>query len=252
MRSAAIGLAGSVILAGGCATGGPIGSPSATETGVLPSLQAPDPSTVGLTCGDEIVFHPALIAGSGSAERDSDPAAEALRQELRTSPPEAGLPASGWFRVAQLSTRVRFVARGGSETGWVQYGTVFRDGSWQLDLVGQCRLQPFVPADVTVAVWWLDPAAPPPDASTTQFPILLQEVACSSGQSPEGRVLPPAVVATPESVTATFLVRRRPGGNDCQGTRPLAMVFEMPEPLGSRRLLDGGSFPPRDASVPAP
>jgi hypothetical protein len=225
--------------------------PSATAT-ALETLPPLDPAVVGLTCGDDILFHPALLSERGQAERDLDPAAAALRRELAGSPPEADLPATGWIRVAQLPTRVRFVAPGRSETGWVQFGTVMRDGVWQLELVGQCRLQPFVPPDVTVGVWWLDPQAKPPARDAMSVSILLNELACSSGRSPEGRVLPPAIVATPETMTVTILVRRRPGGNDCQGTAPFPMVLQLPEALGLRRLLDGGSFPPRDASVPMP
>jgi hypothetical protein len=211
-----------------------------------------DPDTVGLTCGDDVVFHPALLTAGGGAELDPDPAAEALRQEIAASPPEAGLPVNGWIRVAQLATRARFVARGPSDTGWVQYGAALRDGQWQLELVGQCRLQPFAPEGVTVGVWWLDPAAPPPGPEAARVSILLNELACSSGASPEGRVLPPAIVEAETTLTVTILIRRRPGGNDCQGTSPFAMTIDLPEPIGGRRLLDGGVYPPRDATITAP
>jgi hypothetical protein len=114
----------------------PSAQPSSSTTGeVLPSTPPLDPDVVGLTCGDDIVFHPALLAVPGHAELDPDLAAEALRREIAGSPPEAGLPRSGWVRVAQLPTRVRFVAPGPSETGWVQYGATLRNGASEHALV---------------------------------------------------------------------------------------------------------------------
>jgi hypothetical protein len=45
-------------------------------------------------------------------------------------------------------------------------------------------------------------------------------------------------------------VTERPGGQDCPGNPDFAMVVDLPEPLGGRPLLDGGTFPPSDVTKP--
>ena len=213
-----------------------------------PSVAPPDGATVALTCGDEIAFHPALLAQRGSAEGDLDPAAAAPRAELASAPPELGLPATGWVRVAQLADLARFVAPNGD--GWAQVGVALRDGRWLLDLAGGCRLQPVVPSDRSVAEWWLDPDGPRPAPGDATIQVVLRERACAGGASPEGRLLPPAVGVTETAVVVALLVRRRPGPNDCTGNPEFATAIKLPQPLGARALFDGGVFPPRDAARP--
>src|SRR5262245_37401926 len=102
----------------------------------------------------------------------------------------------------------------------------------------------------SAATWWVDPAAPPltPDATTIQ--ALIQEAECASGQSPEGRVLEPTVLPTDNAFLVSVLVRRQPGGQDCQGNPAFPIQITLPEPLGDRRLLDASTTPPRDATKP--
>ncbi len=103
-------------------------------------------------------------------------------------------------------------------------------------------------ARVGPAAWWLDPAAAPPTAKSTTIRALVLEQACVGGKSPEGRVEPPTIEPSDTSVTVTYEIRRLPGAGDCIGNTPFAVELKLPEPLGSRTLLDGGSTPPRDAS----
>jgi hypothetical protein len=102
----------------------------------------------------------------------------------------------------------------------------------------------------TLAKWWVDPGAPAPGPDSTTIHALVQEQVCASGRPPDGRVLEPGVFYGPNGVLVTFLVRRQPGGQDCQGTGPAAFDFTLSQPLGDRKLLDGGEIPPRDASAP--
>ena len=86
-------------------------------------------------------------------------------------------------------------------------------------------------------------AAPTPRPRATSIRALVQERSCASGKSPEGRVEPPQIEVTDAAITITFEIRRQPGGQDCQGNPPFPVTIELPEPLGDRALLDGGSRP---------
>jgi hypothetical protein len=225
----------------------PSASPSPEPTGELPL----DPGVLGLTCGDGLVFHPALLSVPGRAETDPDAAAEALRAEIAGSPPELGLPRSGWVRVGQLADKVQFVAPNIARDGWVVVGVALRNGRWELDMKGDCQPEVVLPAGVSRAEWRLDPAFPRPAAGDRQIHVLINEQACASGQSPEGRVLPPIVAPSQTAMTIVILVTQRPGGQDCPGNPDFAMTVDLPEPLGGRPLLDGAVFPPRDVTKPA-
>jgi hypothetical protein len=107
-----------------------------------------------------------------------------------------------------------------------------------------------VEARVGPAAWWLDPTAETPTATSTTIAAVVIEEACASGNSPEGRVELPRMELTATEVIVTFSIRRRPGGQDCQGNAPFKVQFELPEPLGNRTLYDGGEDPPRKAGEP--
>jgi hypothetical protein len=109
-----------------------------------------------------------------------------------------------------------------------------------------------VDTGVSVAHWWLDPAKPAPTAKSTTIHALVMEQACASGNSAEGRVEEPIIQIDATSITVTYRVRGRQGTEqDCQGNPETPVELTLPEPLGNRQLLDGGSDPPRDASKPA-
>jgi hypothetical protein len=103
---------------------------------------------------------------------------------------------------------------------------------------------------IGAARWWLDPAKPAPGPEATTIPALIQEVACASGQSPEGRVLEPAVFPSEAAVLVQVWVRKAPGPQDCQGNPEFVLEITLPQPVGDRQLLDGSEVPPRDATGP--
>lgn len=102
---------------------------------------------------------------------------------------------------------------------------------------------------VAPAAWWVDPKANGVAASSSRVNALVHELSCASGTSPKGRVLEPAIFSSTDAVLVTFFVRRLAGAQDCVGNDPFPVEFSLPEPLGDRKLLDGGESPPRDASV---
>lgn len=240
MKRLSVVFAVALVLAG-CG-GKNVPSPSGPAS-VDPSVELPlDPDVLGLTCGEEPAFHPALLEVAGRAEADGDAAAAELRAYVASSR-DPNLPSTGWTRVAQLADYVQFVAPGRFESGWAVLAFALRDGRWDMAVAGQCRLGPAVPDGVSIAKWRLDPAFPAPAPADRTAHVLLTEQACASAQSPEGRVLPPLVVAGPNGVTITILVRNTPGGADCPGNPEFAMAVDLPEPLGGQSLFDGGTFP---------
>jgi hypothetical protein len=105
-----------------------------------------------------------------------------------------------------------------------------------------------VEARVGPAAWWIDPKEPAPTATSTTIHAFVLEQSCASGESPEGRVEPPAIDLTDTTVTVTYAIRHKVGGQDCQANAPFALTVKLPEPLGKRTLLDGNEMPPRDAT----
>lgn len=110
------------------------------------------------------------------------------------------------------------------------------------------------PKDVVgQAVWWPAKAVGP---NTQEFDVMVLELECASGNTAWGRIKPPTIESNNDSVTVTFKVRpitvAEGEGVDCQGHPPTAHRLDLGEPLGGRRLLDGGTQPPRLPSPRAP
>jgi hypothetical protein len=102
--------------------------------------------------------------------------------------------------------------------------------------------------DAEVAPW-----EPAPDAdltpAATSIEVLVNERACASGTSAEGRIAPPTVEYGPDTVTITLAVIPVTGGADCPGNPDTPFTVELDEPLGDRTLLDGGTSPPSSPSL---
>ena len=107
---------------------------------------------------------------------------------------------------------------------------------------------PSVEGQAEPATWWVAPGETL-GATTTVVKAILNERACASGQSPDGRVQEPVIEYTAESVTVTISVVRRSGFEDCPSNPDFPMEITLTEPLGERVLLDGGSLPPSDATT---
>lgn len=101
------------------------------------------------------------------------------------------------------------------------------------------------------ATWALDPAFPSPDLTARELHVLVWERACSSGKSTTGRMSEPLIVVGPGHMTITIGVRPLAGDQECPGAPGTPLVVLLPEPLGSRILLDGGYVPPAPPRAPA-
>lgn len=226
---------------------------------LTPNLSHPAPLDVtwfaarAISCGDDFFFAPAVLGQPASDEMATDPAAAALREYLVASSgleETATRPATGWHRIVLTAVQVQFVAVGTDRKGLWVIGLEARDGAWETILDGACHGQVKRPAGFGPAGWWLDPAFPPPGKQDLVLHVLINEESCASGKSPEGRVGPPEIAYFQQAIVVTLSVRPRSGGQDCPSNPDFAMKIRLNEPVGDRRILDGGLFPPRDAQLP--
>lgn len=101
--------------------------------------------------------------------------------------------------------------------------------------------------DVGRADWWVAREDLPLAPGTRVIHGVLQERACASGSSPEGRILGPAIEYRADAVVVTFKVREI--GGRCPSNPQFPITIELGEPLGTRGLFDGGVTPRRDATI---
>lgn len=124
---------------------------------------------------------------------------------------------------------------------------------WALEESGECRPQAEF-ASLNGATWTLAPDVPFPTRRSTTFTALVRETECTGGLTADGRVLPPAILYGSGEVLAIFAVRSPPppagGAVGCPAPMPTRVEVALSEPLGDRRLLDGGVSPPVDPHPP--
>lgn len=218
-----------------------------TSTPSLTPQPTIDPAWVtraALWCGEGPTFPPEALLYLG-AEFGIDGAADALRDTiLHSSSPEAPLPANGWRRVWDAADQVLFIAPG-AKLPWAQLLVVRSTSGWTARTFGECRMQVAFPTGLARAEWSLDPAFPPPDATTRDLHLLAVETACASGRSPQGRIASPLVLDGLQAITVVLAVQSLPAPQDCVGNPPVSVLVQLPSVLGARSLLDGGLFPAR-------
>jgi hypothetical protein len=109
-------------------------------------------------------------------------------------------------------------------------------------------LQPMAPGGPATWTFAPEQAIGP---QTTEFVAMVTERACASGQSSEGRIIGPQIehFVDEKTLTITFQVRSLDGAQECPGNPPTPVRVVLGEPLGNRRLLDGGREPPSEPPV---
>ena len=239
-----------VALVGGCdIAGAPTLRPIPTWPvvgEVLPDATSGSESAT-VTCGGKSFPASGLEAPTG-AETATGPEYDALRAAFQTFG-DAVPGAAGWsWRLAgRDDSRAIFLARTDDlgPPGWVDAHVSLDNGEWHADGMGQCDPRVVLSADFGPATWALDPAYPAPGAETVELHVLVWEQACSSGSPATGRISAPVIVLGGTTVTITLGVRPLGGGQTCPGPPGTPATLRLPEQLGSRTLLDGGTIPPR-------
>jgi hypothetical protein len=204
----------------------------------------------GMTCGGGPAFSAEVLADPGGAENGADPAAVALRTHLETDHMEIDwLPDAGWIEITRTGAEVLYLAPNPeADSSWF-FASVGRDGdTWEVDGWGGCDLQPDVGPGRGIASFRVAPDAEL-DPAGREIPVLVTERACNSGEDARGRIVVASIDEGDESVTVTFAVRPRGGGQECPSNPETPFVLRLPAPLGDRVLLDGSSVPPRDATA---
>ena len=146
--------------------------------------------------------------------------------------------------MGQDATEAEYLASG--DTGLATVIVALEGGEWRVVGWGQCHPSRVLPEGLNEAEWVLaDPDAI--DPATTTFEALVTERECASGESSEGRIVGPDILAAGEDLLVTFAVRPLEGDAfTCQSNPPTRVTVTLPEPLGDRRLLDGSTLPPRE------
>ena len=250
-RQGLVAIAGLTLLTVGCGSEPADPTPVTSETpssvaaaeSAGPALAPPlvlEPEDVRLSCGSPLPFGAQALRGPGGAEQADHPAADALRDLLE----ESSLPARGGWQVVVLTdTSALFLLPEPGDSEFQFWSAEFesREGTWTYVRSGQCQLRPTLEG-IEAASWVLAPGQQITRDSKI-FDVLVTEASCSSGQSPEGRIVPAAAIYQETSITVIFGVRPLPGAQTCQGAPPATATLELEEPLGDRRLLDGSVFP---------
>lgn len=86
------------------------------------------------------------------------------------------------------------------------------------------------------AVWEIAPGQTV-DAHTRALMVIVSRTGCSGGE--QGRPVTPHVALGDEAVVVTFRIEPHISGGTCQGTAGVPYRLTLPEPLGTRDLVDG-------------
>jgi len=121
---------------------------------------------------------------------------------------------------------------------------------WKVTGWGECQPRVVLPNGLGPAEWAFDPEQPKPGPATQVFDVLVTELSCNSGQPADGRIVGPQIVKSADTVLLIFAVRPRPGGHTCPSNPSTSVKVDLGEPLGDRKLLDGGRLPPGDPTAP--
>jgi hypothetical protein len=183
-----------------------------------------------------------VFAEPATAERGDDGPAAALRRVLAGGTGLPNVPEGGWRRLSVTAASVEF---GHGDPPLLDGYVVLQstDGEWKYEQSGaSCIVRPFV-ADRLAAPWQLDPSEAAPGASSTSFQVRVNDTQCASGRSPEGRLREPQVRILPQAIVVTFTAERLDGFQTCPSHPSVTRTIRLPEPLGTRQLLDGATVP---------
>jgi len=252
-RARTLALATILLLLAAC---GGDGTPSGS---VPPGGSAPpqgggaiNPVDLHYSCG-AFPFRPDLLtAGPGNDERANNPAAAALRAHLAGAGPDIDfLPDTGWHMTGMDGRVAEFVTVGG-DLGMKSVSLENGPNGWKVSGWGDCQPRLQLPGGLGSAEWAFDPAKSKPGPATQIFDALVTELSCNSGKPADGRFVGPQLVKTETTVLVIFAVRPNPqgGAQTCPSNPSTRIPVDLGEPLGPRKLLDGGRLPPGDPANP--
>ncbi len=197
-----------------------------------------------VSCGD-LAFDPvASFSSPTGVERERTPQARALRRFIALFPDEF-IRQHDWRLLAEEDGDAVFgagrlpdgVKRSRSSGGKVR-GKGGRYSS---------RCEPASMRREREAITWdLAPDQPQPSAKTRSILVQLGPGECNGGKPQAKRLQKPEFREQNGALLMSLWLRPLPpGGYTCQGLIEPPVRIRLPEPLGSRPLMDGGTYPPR-------
>jgi hypothetical protein len=202
--------------------------------------------------GGDVPF-PATVLNSAPLQDGDHPALEAVRRELG--------PRGHLRLAAELApfTEIRLLSErdgqatfafGATTAGDFPYANFRREGgAWKLRNSGSnCRPTGWGRGRPGSS-WEPIGAVGPGDRHVA---VLVHEFGCASGRSAAGRVEEPTIVSKDDAVVVTITIRPPRGNQTCPGNPPTPFEFDLPAPLGDRRLLDGSFVPPQPPGTERP
>lgn len=118
-----------------------------------------------------------------------------------------------------------------------------REGSaWGAKGWADCQLSPVLKDGKS----WVEVTGYSGDGASARITAQVNERECASGRDPERFLHEPFVVETDETVTIYWTSETPKGGQTCQGNPSVDRVLELEQPLGTRVVFDGFSYPPRE------
>ncbi|MFD2028589.1 hypothetical protein [Promicromonospora aerolata] len=235
-------------LVGGCAQPGTAGGAAGVGTSGEPR---------GYLCHGTPV--PAAVLTDGAT-------ADELGDEAAAALDGASVPAiepEQWRVLTETSTRVYLIRElpeprdsDGEQRTHELLGIEWTDQTeeggegWQLWQHGDCALR-YDLGELGDAIVGLDPDNPP-DAASSEVPVLVTEIDCASGKPADGRVRVEHLVELEDRVELVIGVEAPPGdGQNCPSNPPTPFTIELDEPLGNRTLVDVAVYPERELAVVA-
>lgn len=196
-----------------------------------------------VSCG-ELRFDPIVAFNSPTGlEETNTPQVRAMKKFIKLG--AEFVRKHDWRLLAEEGGKAEFGA--GRLPDEMEFISVERKrGKW--DFVGYSeRCEPSsVRRGLTAITWSLSPDQPRLNSNTRSILVYLGPSECSSGKPAAPRLQKPEFREQNGAVLMSLWLRPLPpGGYTCQGVSEPPVRIKLPERLGQRRLLDGGTYPPR-------
>jgi hypothetical protein len=191
-------------------------------------------------------FDPVASFGSQTgAERERTPQARALRRFIAFFPDEYSVRKHDWRLLAEEGREATFGA-GRLPDELEVISVERRKGAWKgWGYSSNC--EPATLRKGREAIGWdLDPDQPQLSRKTRSILVDLGPGECNGGKPQADRLQKPEFREQNGALLMSLWLRPLPpGGYTCQGLIEPPVRIQLPEPLGDRPLMDGGTYPPR-------
>jgi len=196
--------------------------------------------------GAGLPFPPAALAPGAPPLDELEPAAAALLAHLRQLAqrgPRGSAPPTlaGWRTLARADGEALFGIGAPEQLVTVSMRLDPRRQSWSAVSASQGRPPRAVREGIRASAWRADPEQPAGPADTV-LRVLVTEQTFAGGQLARGRILPPEVFLGDDELVMRIFVRPRPGYQAGSRNPETPVRVALPEPLGSRRLIDGAQL----------